>query len=94
MSMFVQVDSVEKKCPVIINLDHVMEIAPLAAGGCMVRFIADGSSPAREVRVSNDYSEFKQFVLETVTPEHVSKKVKQLKALQAKNESLDEIPTL
>jgi hypothetical protein len=30
MSMFVEVNSVDKGCPVIINLDQVIEIAPLA----------------------------------------------------------------
>ena len=33
MSLFVEVNSVDKGCPVIINLDHIIEIAPLATGG-------------------------------------------------------------
>ena len=33
MSLFVEVDSVDKGCQVIINLDEVVEIAPLVEGG-------------------------------------------------------------
>lgn len=92
MSLLIQVDSVEKGCPVIVNLDHVMEIAPLAAGGCMVRFISDGSGNIREFRVKNEYTEFKQFVLETVSADTVSKKVKELKKLQEQTGEKERIP--
>lgn len=80
--MLIEVNSVEKNCPVIINLDHVLEIAPLAAGGCMVKMVYDGGKNPRDFRVSNEYKEFKQFVLETVTTSQVSNKVKELEKLQ------------
>ena len=42
MSLFVEVTNIEKDCKVILNLDHVIEIAPLVSGGCAV-FMADGA---------------------------------------------------
>ena len=38
MGLFVEVDSVEKRCKVVINLDTVQEIAPLFEGGCALFF--------------------------------------------------------
>ena len=75
MSLFVQVDSVEKGCPVIINLDQVVEIAPIAAGGCAI-FFSDGAgmNSKSAMRVKNDYSEFKQFVMQTVSAEDIAKR--------------------
>jgi hypothetical protein len=92
MSTFVKVNSVEKGCPVIINLDHVVEIAPWAQGGCAVRFVSDGSGSVREIRVDNDFKEFQQFVLETVTADHISKKVKELKKMQEKLGDKETVP--
>lgn len=89
---FVKVDSVEKGCPVIINLDHVVEIAPWAQGGCAIRFLADGSGTIREVVVKNDFKEFEQFVLQTVTSDTVSKKVKELKEIQKKIGPKESVP--
>lgn len=75
MSIFVEVDSVEKGCPVIINLDQIVEIAPIAAGGCAI-FFSDsaGMNSRMAVRVSNDYSQFKQFVMQTVSAEDIAKR--------------------
>lgn len=90
MSLFVEVDSVEKQCPVIINLDIVSEIVPLVAGGCAI-FMADGNGGSVSMKVSNEYSEFKQFVLQTVSSADVANQVKKLKGI--KKEPI-EIPTL
>ena len=104
--MLIQVKSREKKCNVIINMDHVMEIAPLAGGGSEIRFVYDGDVTSktgyRAIQVDNDYKEFQQFVLETVDVETVSKKVAELKKLQKgqkeavplKDNNFDEIPVL
>lgn len=105
-NMLIQVKSREKNCDVIINLDHVLEIAPLADGGCEIRFVYDGDITSktgyRSIKVDNGYNEFKQFVLETVTSEVVSKKVQELKKLQEKTgpkekvglrKTEDDIPT-
>jgi hypothetical protein len=89
MTMLVEVNSLDKKCPVIINLEAVVEIAPLVGGGCAL-FMADGHGGAVTMKVSNDYSEFKQFVLETVKPEDIAKRFGKTKV---KDLSLD-IPKL
>jgi hypothetical protein len=38
------------------------------AGGCIVFFNAQEAGTTRKVTVSDDYSAFKQFVMQTVTP--------------------------
>jgi hypothetical protein len=75
MSLFVEVNSVEKGCPVIINLDHIIEIAPLAAGGCAL-FTLDGAgmNSKNSTKVTNSYDEFKQFAMQTVSAEDIEKR--------------------
>lgn len=75
MSMFLEVTSVDKGCPVIINLDHVVEIAPLTTGGCAL-FLSDdvGMNSRTSVRVKEEYSQFKQFAMQTVTAEDIAKR--------------------
>ena len=41
MATFVEVNSFDKGCPVIVNLDAIVEIAPLVDGGCIL-FMNDG----------------------------------------------------
>lgn len=81
MSMFVEVDSVEKNCPVIINLDQVIEIAPLAAGGCLINFTYDGDMGVRSMKVKNNYDQFKQFAMQTVTGEEIQERIEKIKKL-------------
>lgn len=80
MSMFVEVNSVEKGCPVILNLEHVIEIAPWKEGGCAV-FIADSTVAGGKTQllVADSYELFKQFALQTVSAEDVAKKIAKLK---------------
>ena len=80
MSMFVEVNSVEKGCPVILNLEHVIEIAPWKEGGCAI-FIADSTVTGgkTQVLVTDTYDLFKQFALQTVSAEDVAKKIAKLK---------------
>ena len=75
MSLFVEVDSVEKNCPVIVNLDHIIEIAPLTDGGCVL-FMSDGAgmNSRTGIRVRNNYDLFKQFAMQTVTAEDIQKR--------------------
>ena len=58
MSLFVEVNSVDKSCPVIVNLDSVIEIAPLAAGGCAL-FFADSAAVGGKtaMKVSDSYDQ-------------------------------------
>lgn len=74
MALFVEVKSVEKNCTVIINLDEVMEIAPLVAGGCDL-FFADAAavSGKRAMRVTDDYTLFRQFAIQPVSAEQIAK---------------------
>jgi hypothetical protein len=73
--IFVEVTSEEKQCKVIINLDIVLEIAPLVAGGCVLSF-NDGASVngVRTMRVKEDYEQFKQFAMQTVTADDIAKR--------------------
>jgi hypothetical protein len=80
MSMFVEVNSVEKCCSVIINLDHIVEIAPLVEGGCAL-FVVDPNVPGgrSQFKVSDSYDQFKQFALQTVSADDIAKKIAKLK---------------
>jgi hypothetical protein len=102
MSLFVEVTSVEKNCPVIINLDHIVEIAPLTSGGCAL-FTADGAgmNSKSAMRVKEDYTMFKQFAMQTVTAEDIARRFpKKAEAQSDVREELKsisedlEIPTL
>jgi hypothetical protein len=75
MGLFVEVQSVDKGCDVIINLDEVLEIAPLAAGGCVL-FFADQSSPGGKTsyKVNDSYEQFRQFAMQPVSAEDIAKR--------------------
>jgi len=75
MALFVEVDSTEKNCPVIINLDHIVEIAPLVDGGCVL-FMMDGAgvNSRHGLKVKNGYDSFKQFAMQTVTAEDIARR--------------------
>lgn len=74
MALFVEVDSIEKNCKVIINLEEVVEIAPLVAGGCDL-FFSDSAAVGgkRAMRVRDDYPLFQQFAIQSVSPEQIAK---------------------
>lgn len=74
MSLFVEVESVEKNCKVIVNLDSVQEVAPFAQGGCAL-FMNDG----RIYKIKDSYELFRQFAMQTVSSEDIAKRVKALK---------------
>jgi len=81
MSLFVEVNSVEKGCPVIVNLDHIIEIAPLASGGCAL-FTIDGAgmNSKNAMRVTDSYDQFKQFAMQTVTAEDIARRFPKVSA--------------
>jgi hypothetical protein len=87
MSTFVEVSSQEKNCTVIVNLDSVLEIAPLLTGGSAL-FFENGST----MRVLDNYDMFKQFALQTVTAEDIAKKFKTKPAVKG-SVGLQDIPT-
>lgn len=79
MSLFIEVNSVEKGCKVIVNLETVVEIAPIREGGCALFFqdaAAVGGKTA--MKVTDSYALFKQFVLETVTEEDIATRISNL----------------
>lgn len=73
--MFVEVNSFEKGCPVLVNLDLIVEVAPLVDGGCVL-FMNDsaGMNSRQGIRVTDSYDQFKQFALQTVTAESIEKR--------------------
>jgi len=89
MAYFIEVNDIDKGCPVIINMDAVMEIAPITApAGCEITFLESDDSDAlrrekinsaaavkgrRVMRVSNSYTEFKQFVIQKVSSEDIAR---------------------
>jgi hypothetical protein len=69
------VNSIEKGCPVIINMDQIVEIAPLREGGCAIFFTDAGGVGARvSMKVTDKYEQFKQFVMQTVSADDIAKK--------------------
>lgn len=74
MALFVEVDDSEKGCKVIINLDCVMEIAPLRAGGCEL-FFPDAAAVGgkRSMKVKDSYTLFKQFAMQQVSAEDIAR---------------------
>ena len=75
MSTFVEVNSVApKNCKLIVNLDNIIEIAPLVAGGCVLYFSAMEAGSPRTMTVADNYSAFMQFAMSTVTAEDISKR--------------------
>ena len=93
MALFVEVDSIEKETKVIINLDEVLEIAPLVSGGCIL-FFSDSAATGGKTpyKVKDSYEQFKQFAMQTVSSEDIAKRFPKVK-LSAKDISMD-IPKL
>ena len=73
--LFVEVTSVDKDCKVILNLEKVVEIAPLVSGGCAI-FFEDGAgmNSKTSMKVKEDYSQFIQFAMQTVSSEDIAKR--------------------
>ena len=73
--MFIEVDSLQpKQCKLIVNLESIVEIAPLVQGGCVLFFKSHEAGVTKTITVSNEYSMFKQFVLQTVSAESIEKR--------------------
>lgn len=78
--MFIEVNSTApKQCTLIINMDYILEVAPLITGGCVISMGAQEAGTSRTITVSDDYSVFKQFVLQTVTAESIEKRFPKVK---------------
>jgi hypothetical protein len=93
MAMFIEVNSVEKNCPVIINLDHVVEVAPLISGGCELSMLhSSGMNSKTSFRVTNEYNEFMQFVMQTVSADDIAKRFPKAETSAPKKSNKLEIP--
>jgi hypothetical protein len=79
--LLVEVTSVEKNCKVLVNMDLVLEIAPLMEGGAAL-FFSDSAATGGKTsyKVKDSYSQFQQFAMQTVSSEDIAKKVKSLKS--------------
>jgi len=79
MSTFIEVFSIEKNTKVIINLDTILEIAPLKEGGCNL-FFPDAAAVGgkNSMKVTDSYTLFKQFALETVTPDDIAARIRNM----------------
>ena len=79
MSMFVEVFDTKKECPIIINLDMVVEFTPLIAGGTAIWFpdasAVGGKTP---INVKENYTLFKQFVMTTVSEVDIAARISNL----------------
>ena len=84
MAMFVEVNDVEKGCQVIINLDMIVEIAPLKNGHCHV-FFSDAASVGgkRSMEVKDSYSQFKQFAMQTVSSDMIADRISSIQKAYA-----------
>jgi hypothetical protein len=93
MSLFVEVNSTDKGCKVIINLEHIVEIAPLKDGGCAL-FMSDGAgmNSKTSMRVTDNYDLFKQFAMQTVSAEDIARRFPKPEKVKVEEEL--EIPTL
>jgi hypothetical protein len=93
MSLFIEVQSVEKGCNVIVNLDEVLEIAPLREGGCSL-FFSDSAAVGGKVsfKVQDNYDLFRQFCIQPVSSDDIAKKIKNLKASTPQGDIV--IPTI
>jgi hypothetical protein len=81
MALFVEVESVERGCQVIINIDHILEIAPLKHGGCTLFMIDNATTSGKtSMRVKDSYEMFKQFAMQTVTSDMIQDRIQKINA--------------
>lgn len=76
MALFVEVNDVDKGCIIIINLDTVMEIAPLRTGGCELAFPDSAAvGGKRTMKVKDSYDLFKQFAMQTISSDMIRDRI-------------------
>jgi len=87
MGLKVEVYNKDRGCLCIIDLDAVLEVAPLSAGGCAVFFSKEPN--IAPMYVTNEYVEFKQFVVQTISSDDIANRVHALK-----DSNIEEYPAL
>jgi hypothetical protein len=75
-----EVTSIEKDCKVLLNMDLVIEIAPLKNGGAAI-FYQDSAAVNGKIaiQVKESYDMFKQFAVHTVSSDDIARKLASLK---------------
>ena len=59
----------------MVNLDEVLEIAPLVEGGCALFFVDSASVGGKNaMKVTDSYALFKQLAMQMVTPDDIAKR--------------------
>lgn len=89
---FVEVTSIAPKlCKLIVNLDNIIEIAPLVSGGCVLYFGAQEAGGPRTMTVTDSYSQFLQFAMQTVSSDDIARKFpkakKEINTIKTQSES-------
>jgi hypothetical protein len=71
-----EVTSTEKDCKVLLNMDLVIEIAPLKNGGTAI-FYSDNAAVNGKtaIQVKESYDMFKQFAVHTVSSDDIARKL-------------------
>jgi len=72
MSLMVEVNCLEKQCPIIINLDRITQIIPMRDGSTTI-YLSD-----TVMKVKESFAMFRQFVMQTVTPDDIANRIKNL----------------
>ena len=85
--LLVEVNSMEKDCKVLINMDLISEIAPLREGGSAIFFLDSAGVGAKSsMKVTDSYEMFKQFALQTVSAEDIARKFPKVSATKVETE--------
>lgn len=107
MSLFVRATSIERDCPILVNLDLVVEICPIADGSVLFFVNTDavplkvpGSGPIPKIydigrtgiKVKESFEQFGQFAMETISAKAMAEKIDKIDKA-TKTDKLD-IPKL
>jgi hypothetical protein len=78
--LLTEVTSVEKDCKVLLNMDLVIEIAPMKNGYTAI-FYQDSAAVNGKIaiQVKESYEMFKQFAVHTVSSDDIARKIAALK---------------
>lgn len=72
MSILIEVNCLDKQCPIIVNLEKISQIIPMRDGSTTI-YIED-----TVIKVKESFSMFRQFVMQTVTPDDIAARLKNI----------------
>lgn len=77
--LFVEVTSVEKGCTVMVNMESCVEVCPMKDGTTALFFEDAAAVGGRTAfKVKESYNMFRQFVVQTVAPDDIAARIKNL----------------